>query len=239
MSEGKDWQSVEAAQHYQRIADILIPSRKDILSTIAQLATRVVAEQPRVLDLGCGYGDVTAEILNFKPYASVCMVDFSDEMVRMAGERFKSNANIKIIKHDLNNGIPVSIVSEHFNVVVSCFAIHHVEFGNRVRLYTDIGKVLRKGSLFINGDRFKGDSPVIDQWEFNNWIAWMVQQIKEKLARDRTFDEVKQTQIESDRKLGDNPGTIWDMAKDLTQSGFQHVDCVWKYQNLAVIAATK
>lgn len=239
VSESKDWQSIEAAQHYRRTADILIPGRKDILTTIAQLTTMVVAEQPRVLDLGCGFGNVTAEILKFKPHALVCMVDFSDEMIRIASEQFKNNADIKIIKHDLNNGIPVSVVSERFDVVVSCFAMHHIEFTNRGRLYSDIGKVLRKGGLFINGDRFKGDSPVIDQWEFNNWIVWMVQQIKQKLARDKTFDEVKQTQIESDRKLGDKPGTIWDMAKDLMQSGFQYVDCVWKYQNLAVIVATK
>jgi tRNA (cmo5U34)-methyltransferase len=238
MSEIKGWQSKETAQNYRRIANFIIPSRKEILSTIAQLATAFVPEQPRIMDLGCGYGDVTAEILKFKPHASICMVDFSDEMLRLAGERFDGDTNVKIIKHDLNNGIPVSVMSEPFDVVVSCLALHHLEFGNRIKLYSGIAKVLREGSVFINGDRFKGDSPIINEWEFNNWINWVVLQ-KQDLAMGTTFDEVKQTLIESEKKQGDKPGTIWDMANDLKHSGFKHIDCVWKYQNLAVIVGAK
>ena len=68
------------------------------MSTIAQLATMVCSEQPRILDLGCGYGDVTAEILKFRPHALAYMVDFSDEMMRIADERFKNYVNIKIFK---------------------------------------------------------------------------------------------------------------------------------------------
>ena len=82
MAKEKGWKSREAANHYQRIADILVPSRKDILSIIARLATVFVSDQPRILDIGCGYGDVTAEIFQLRPRASICMADFPDEMIR-------------------------------------------------------------------------------------------------------------------------------------------------------------
>ena len=237
MVKNKGWKSRDAASHHLETADIIIPGRRDTLSIIARLATEFVSDKPRILDIGCGYGDVTAEILELSPLASVCMVDFSEEMVRLAKERFVNNSEVRIIKHDLNNGVPDRLESSKFDAVVSCHALHHVEYENKVGLYTKIRQVLNEGGLFINGDRFTGESPNISSWEFDNWITWMTKQINNKLDRDKSFDEVKKTQMESDKKLGDKPGTLWEMQKDLKQAGFQYIDCVWKNYNLGVIVA--
>ena len=70
------WNSKETVNHHVKFNDILIPGRRDTLSIVARLATTFVSDQPRILDIGCGYGDVTAEILELSPLASVCMVDF-------------------------------------------------------------------------------------------------------------------------------------------------------------------
>lgn len=239
MNARKGWQSREALEHYKSIAEFLIPGRKEILSFIAQLVTIMPAIHPRVLDLGCGYGDVTAQVLTLSPNAKIDMVDYSDEMLNMAKDRFVSNNKIRVMKHDLNIGIPQLIKRIKFDAVVSCFALHHIEFENRVNLYSGIEEILKPGGLFINGDRFIGDSPAINKWEFDNWISWMVERIKQEMSIERQFDQVKQTLIESDKRLGDKPGTILEMMNDLFQSGFQYVDCVWKYQNLGVVVATK
>ena len=65
----------------------------------------------------------------------------------------------------------------------------------------------------------------------------MVTQIREKLGQEKSFSEVKKTQLETNEKMGDKPGTIWQMEWDLREAGFIHVDCIWKYLNLAVTAA--
>jgi len=96
--EKEGWKSSKVARNYAQIVDVAIPERRQILSIIAGLATSFVPDSPRVLDIGCGFGDVTNEILLLKPDASVCMVDFSDEMLRMSSERFISNKNVKVIK---------------------------------------------------------------------------------------------------------------------------------------------
>ena len=239
MKKNEGWASKEVAENYMKIVDLAIPYRQEILSIIAGLATAFTTERPKVLDLGCGYGDVTAEVLKMKPKASVCLVDFSDEMLRLSSERFKDNPRIRIVKRDLNTGIANTAIGKGFDVVVSCFALHHIEFQKRIKLYSDIRRALNENGLFINGDRFKEDSPVIDEWVFNSWISYMVQQIRQKLGKETTLAEVKQRQNVSDKKLGDKPGTIWDMQHDLKQAGFRYVDCLWKYQTLAIIAAAK
>jgi tRNA (cmo5U34)-methyltransferase len=235
----KNFQSLQAVQHYQRTADILIPGRQDILSKMAQLTASCGDDNPKVLDLGCGYGDATTSVLSVRPNAIAYLIDNSDEMIRLATEHFKNNQKVTVIKYDLNQGLPPSLINEKFDVVVSCLALHHIEYENRTNLYRAILVVLSKGGMFISGDRFKSDSSVIDRWEFDNWISWMVERIKDKLHKEKTFNEIKQTQIESDRKLGDKPGTIFEISQVLIQSGFLHVDCIWKNLNFAIMVASK
>jgi hypothetical protein len=78
----------------------------------------------------------------------------------------------------------------------------------------------------------------MNQWEFNNYIYWMVEQLKEKLGQTFEFSDLKTRQLENYKIMRDMPGTIWDMCSDLKKSGFQFVDCLCKYQNLAVLAAS-
>lgn len=168
MTEKEEWNSKEVADHHLRTADVLIPGRKETLSIVAGLATVFASGQPRVLDIGCGWGDVTAKVLELSPLSSVCMVDYSEEMLRRAKERFGNNKKVEIIKHDLNKGVLDRLKSDKFSAVISCHSLHHIERENKVGLYTQIRQVLNEGGLFINGDRFTGESPVISGWEFNN-----------------------------------------------------------------------
>lgn len=233
------WINPEAAENYAQMADIIIPERRDILSIISKLATELGSVNPKFIDLGCGLGDVTAEILKLKPSASVLMLDFSDEMIRRSSKRFRDNKNITVVKQDLNQGISGITEDREFDAVVSCFSIHHVEFENRIKLYSEIHEVLKDRGLFINGDLFREDSPVIDQWEFNNSISSLIISLREKLGKEWTFDELKLNRLENAKKMGDKPGTLWEKFHDMKVAGFRYVDCLWKSCNLAIMAATK
>ena len=239
MPDQTTWESKEVADHYIKIADALVPRRQEILSVISSLATEFFKDPPRILDLGCGHGDVSNAILKAQPDCSICMCDFSDGMVKLSTQRFSANSNIRVYKQDLNEGLPDEIAEERFDAVVSCFSLHHIEFTNRVGLYLNILHSLKEGGLFVNGDRFKGESSQLAGGEFDNWIRFMVEQIRKVFDRVKNFEDLRQSQFESDAKLGDKPGTLWEMEDDLREAGFNHVDCIWKYHNLAVIAASK
>ena len=233
------WKSIETVKHFMKIANVLIPGRAEILSTIGKLTESIEEENPFVLDLGCGYGDLTAEILKYKPYAKVVMLDYSEEMIKICKIRFNGNDNIEIYEADLNNGLPDKIKNYKFNIVVSSFSLHHIEFENRVNLYKSIYEHLVNEGLFANGDMFIGESSKINDWEFDKWIEWMRIQIKEKLRKEATFEQVKERQLDSFKRLGDKPGSIWDMRNDIIASGFKSCDCLCKFQNQALIVTSK
>ncbi len=237
MNKKEGFQLRESVNHQMKYANMTIPGREETLSIVARLATLFISEKPRIIDVGCGWGDVTKKILKLCPRASVCMVDYSEEMFILAREMFGDDDRIKMINHDMNTGLPDVLKLETFDAVVSCHALHHVEHENKVKLYTQIKQVLTENGLFINGDRFKGESPAINNWEFDNWIEWMIDEIRNTLGNEKTFADVKEAQIDWDEKLGDKPGTLWDTQRDLKQAGFRYTDCVWKSHNMAIIVA--
>ncbi len=239
MKENQAWKRSETILHYQRTADITIPKRREMLATIAELATSQFPRRLRVLDLGCGTGDIAGEILGLRPEATICMLDFFEGMLELAGERFRDAKNVRILRHDLNDGIPKELLPEKFDVVTSCFALHHLEFERRVGLYADVFRVLDEDGLFINGDIVLRESPAVREWELNRLITWIVGQAKSKLGIERTFEQVKETHTRRAIDQGDKPGTMQDMFRDLKEAGFPFADCVWMENRHEIITASK
>ena len=233
------WGSASIVTKYREEADINLPGRREILSIIARAATAFAPDPPRILDVGAGYGEVAATILEIAPRAHICLIDYSDEMLRLASERFKKVSNVIIMKHDLNLGLPALPGSGEYSAVVSCFALHHIDLNKRVPLYREFHGILKPGGVFINGDCFTGDSPILSEWEFDNYVSWVVENTKKVKGTILRFEDVKEEMIESDRRLGDKPGTIWAMCHDMKQAGFQYVDCFWMNLTLGVLAAVK
>lgn len=231
------WQIDGATELYAKKVDVVAPGRQEILSVIARLATDYSGESPVIMDIGCGWGHVTGEILKLRPDATVVMTDYSSEMVNISEERFKAEPGVIIQQHDLNTGLGLFGFGP-YDAIVSCFALHHVEPAGRIQLYRDIHSALKPGGLFINGDLFVCDSPAINTWEFDNYVRWMAVQLKEHLGEEYSFDELKARQLANYQAMGDMPGTLTEMLADLKTAGFTYADCLVKYQNLAVVAAS-
>lgn len=230
------WQTEGAAEQYMKLVDVVAPGRRDILSVIARLAAGFCTDPPLIMDIGCGWGHVTEEILKHKPEATVHMTDYSAEMVSISQKHFALNPRVTVYQHDLNQGLGLTDRGR-YDAVVSCFALHHIQPANRVRLYQDINTVLKPGGIFINGDLFICSSLTVNQWEFDNYIEWMTVQLEEQLGQEYSFKEMKARQLANYQSMGDMPGTLWDMFTDLKTAGFKYVDCMVKYQNLAVVTA--
>ena len=237
MSEVRGWASPRAVRRYLHVQSHMVPGRSDTFSLVADLVASCPSPRPEILDLGCGDGALTASILERSSGASVTLVDFSDEMLRRAGERFGSDPRITFSKQDLNGGLPASLGANRFDAVVSCYAIHHVQPENHPRLYRQIRSALRSDGFFVTGDRFEGESPAIASWETEQWVAWMADRAKEKFGLARSPAEIRQRQREFDHELGGPYGSIWVARDELKKAGFTHVDCLYKNHLTTVLVA--
>jgi len=239
MAEKRGWESAEAARRYLEAVNVSSPKRQEILSLISDLAAAFLPEQPRILDLGAGAGDLTNEILEYRPGAHAWLLDLSEEMVRVSRERFEGNPHIHVLRHDLDEGLPAQVKTQDFDAVVSCFSIHHVRPERRLPLYAGVHRILKPGGLFINGDRFRAESPEIAEWERDNFTKARLSAYQQYSGQQITFEQAKKEQIECEKQMGDRPGTVWQMEADLRQAGFVYVDCIWKYHIMGIVVAVK
>ena len=204
-----EYQTPEKALAYLSIADS-IPNRTHGERMVLDLLPPQVN---RVLDLGTGDGGLMALVLLAHPDAEGVAVDFSPTMIEKATERFAKAPRIKVKHHDLEDCV---LGFGTFDAVVSSFAIHHLEDPRKVELYTEIFQILRPGGVFINLEHVS--SPTEDLHD----------------AFLHSVGITREAEDEANRCVPVSTQLTW-----LEQIGFTHVDCFWKWRELAVLAGTK
>ncbi len=203
------WVNPEHALAYLQARDT-IPHRVEALGVLVELLPRAVE---RVLDLGTGDGSTLALVLSAHPDAAGVGLDFGEEMLRQARRRFDGDARVSIGRHDLSEPLPTG---EAFDLMVSSFAIHHLDPSRQHALYQEVFDRLRPGGRFINAEH----------------VASPTQQLHEEflaaLGR-QPYDDDPSNQL-----VGTEQHLRW-----LNSCGFVNVECFWKWRELAVVAGTK
>lgn len=124
------------------------------VDTIRQMLTQVAsAGGLKVLDLGCGTGNVTAALIEWaadRP-VEVVAVDPSEGMRARCAERF-SDAESVVVREGHALGIPTG--ADSFDCAVSNLALHHVPPDERAACAAELFRVLRPGGRLVYADMF-------------------------------------------------------------------------------------
>ena len=111
----------------------------------------------RVLDLGCGDGRLAALVLEHRSTVTdVVAVDASPPMLAQAQARFVGDQRVEVREWDMNQ--PITPLGS-FDVVVSGFAIHHLEDPRKQELFGEVGRQLRPGGIFANLEVVRSATP--------------------------------------------------------------------------------
>jgi SAM-dependent methyltransferase len=179
------------------------------------LVEHLLPEQlTRVLDLGTGDGHLLAAIGRRRPDAGGVGIDLSREMVDAARDRFAGVEQVSFAVHDLIEPLPEEL--GEFDLVVSALAIHHLPDARKRELYRETLGLLRPGGAFYNLDVVLAPTP----------------ELHDLSQRSFGFSD-------RDPDPSDQLAPLDDQLDWLKQVGFDHVDCHWKWLELALFGGTK
>ena len=170
------------------------------------------AEPRRVFDLGCGDGRLAALVLAHRPsVVEVLGLDCSAPMLERATARFAADDRVTVRYGDLRE--PIAPFGD-FDVIVSGFAIHHLDDGRKRSLLDEVASQLRPGGVFVNLEVVASATA--------RWHAEFL------AAIGRTEDDPE------DRLAPVEAQLAW-----MRESGMDDVDCRWRWRGFALMVGQR
>ncbi len=206
-----EWATAAHAVDYLERGEAYPPHRTDGEELLlAALPQRV----RRVLDLGTGDGRLLALVLLTRPDAHGIAADFSPPMLDACRDRFAHDERVRVVEHDLDDPLPERWGA--FDAVVSSFAIHHCTHERKYQLYCEVLDRLDSGGVFCNLEHVASPTPELHERFF------------------RLIDADSRREDPSNKLLDVETQLRW-----LREIGFAHVDCHWKWMELALLSGVK
>lgn len=174
----------------------------------AELVEALPVTVSRVLDLGCGDGRLISLVLDARSEVTeVVGLDNSPPMLALARAAFSDDDRVTIDEHDLRETLPTL---GSFDLIVSGFAIHHLDHERKQTLFGEVVSALRPGGVFANLEVVQCGTPELQE-EFYRRIG-------------RQGGDPEDILAPIDLQLG------W-----MRDAGLEQVDCNWRWRGFALL----
>lgn len=242
--ENSEWAEKKHAKDFMKNADIYVLERQRLLGILRSFyryfsSSMGFEESIKVLDLGCGEGVLTLELLKENDQIKATLIDGSAEMLKNARENLNNYNNINFIQKTfqqlIEDGSGENILTDGFDFIVSSLAIHHLYNGEKKSLFQYIYDHLNSGGFFLNIETVKAPTNELESWYRVIWKEW-IQENQIKLDVKKSFEYLP----EQYKNNPDNhPDTLETQLNMLKSIGFKQVDCYYKYGIFTIFGGRK
>jgi SAM-dependent methyltransferase len=134
-----------------------IPDREARFAAMFDVLDVLLPADFQALDLGCGPGSLARRLLDRFPNARCLAVDLDPVLLAMGRAVHGSRGGcLEWIDADLRDPDWLwRLGTDRIDAVLSTTALHWLSSDALARLYRDLGKLVREGGVFLNGDTIR------------------------------------------------------------------------------------
>ncbi|WP_066425620.1 trans-aconitate 2-methyltransferase [Anabaena sp. 4-3] len=211
----------------------LLPKYDEMLAVITRC---LPSRSSRILELGCGTGELSLKLLKHCPDAQVIALDYSPRMLEFAQAKIASagyGQRWTGVQADFGDWAvnPEKLnIGKELDGCVSSLAIHHLQDEMKLKLFQRIAASLHPNGCFWNADPTLPESSTLAEMYQAAREEWANQQrinlteVRAKVGQSSTQGYSSQDQL----------ATLETHLQMLTQAGFKTVAVPWKYYGFAV-----
>jgi tRNA (cmo5U34)-methyltransferase len=216
----------------------LLPRYDEMLEVVTCC---VPSTSKKILELGCGTGELTLKILERCPDAEIIALDYSPRMISFAQRKVvQAGYEQRWLGKEADFGEWANHPDKfdfgaNFDACISSLAIHHLTDEMKQNLFTRIYKTLSTGGCFWNADPTLAEAPALAEVYKLAREEWAIQQgttladVRARVGNSSTHGYSSQDQL----------ATLETHVQMLKQAGFPTVAVPWKYYGLAVFGSLK
>jgi tRNA (cmo5U34)-methyltransferase len=120
----------------------------------------------RILDLGCGTGNLSVTVHEQFPDSKLTLVDVSPESLQTCRERFAGRCQIELLCEDFRR---LRFRANSFDLVVLSIAIHHLEATGKQQLFAAVCDWLAPAGVFSFVDQCRGSTDDLYRKYIQHW----------------------------------------------------------------------
>lgn len=208
---------------------------------LVRIATTVVPDPRRALDLGAGSGLLASALLSVYPACTVTLIDnlapallFAEQQLAAHGDR------AQFVETDYSTAAWLGSVraSVPFDLIVAGLALHRLDDPRKQALIAELYDVLAPGGWVLLLDYVAATSGLLarawDDLVIDSRFAFYQAQGIDKLRHDVDWDWHNRNDADQDRLAPLDRHLAW-----LTQAGFVQVDVHFKALQVALVGGQK
>lgn len=215
----------EVARCFDNMLERSIPGYENMRSLVFAIGRHFAEKGKAIIDIGCSNGNaVLPFVKTFSNDFVLC--DVSESFLNLCKIGFKDYPNVKILNHDLRNGLPEG----KYSLALSILTVQFTPIEYRHMIIQSVYDHLESGGAFIYVEKLLGSTYDIDTILVDEYYD---------LKKEHQYT---QEQIQSKRKSLEGvlvPVTEnWNIEL-LERAGFKKIECFWRYLNFAGWVAIK
>ena len=199
----------------------------------AEMTERLIDYLPdeagRVLELGCGTGNLSLRLAARFPHAAITFVDASPEMVELTRARI-AGAHPAVAERGrfvVTRFEELEMEGDAFDLVTSAISLHHVV--DKGGLFRAIRGMLAPGGTFRFADQMWGATEANAALNWERWLEFCRQ------PGNCTEEEI--ASLLRHAQEHDHYVPVAEHLRLLQEAGFAQVDCVWRNWMWGIVTA--
>ncbi len=233
------WQRAETALTFLDEIRGGIPLADVQIDVMVRLARHCVPHARRLLDLGCGDGILGRTLMQRMPALEGTFVDFSETMLEQARQRIDAQRAVcRAADFRRPDWTAVVIDRGPFDLIVSGFAIHHLDDDRKQALYAELFALAAPGGLMLNLEHVASESPAAHQAFYELFIDSLWAEHRRR-GGEKSRAQIAEAFLNRPSRAADQLAPVEEQCRWLRQIGFVEVGCWLKIFELALFGGRK
>jgi len=225
---------------YDADMEIMHPNRSKMVEIALEVLPFYSDSPIRALDLGVGTGFFTKRFIEKYPQSKVIAVDGAQSMVDLAKARLGGlSEKVDFRVGDFRHLTQLVAQDEKVNFVFSSYALHHLNYDEKLDVVQQALALLQPNGWFINADVIVAETVEIEKRIQEIRIDGIVRRNDGRDDRFRSIETTRKFLDELETNEIDQPLTLSEDLQLVEKAGLRNVSVFWSEYREAVYGGLK